>query len=100
MKTANTSAKSRRKRLSAQKSAFPFALKNENLRLQKQLVRLQAEQVSLGNRIRVLEDELRKEKSLPKVRDLMAEIAKRDREQPAPNTDARHEAGARRVAPR
>jgi hypothetical protein len=82
--------------------AFETALKAENLRLQKQLAKVRAQNVSLANRITVLQEALKDEKSCPKVRDLMVEIAKRGRTQPNPasNADARPKAHARRSHPR
>jgi RNA processing factor Prp31 len=84
-----------------QRALLTRALKAENLWLQKRIAKLLAEKMSLANRIRVLEEELKQERSEPKVRELLAKIAERGRSlpneraralpNPAPNTDARQE---------
>ena len=47
-----------------------------NLKLHRELVKRKSNELSLKNRIKVLEDELEEEKRTPKVRDLLDEIGK------------------------
>lgn len=79
MNSRKAAIQSAQKESRSRSTNFLTALKKENLRLQRRLAKLQATKVSLGHRIRALETELAKERNLPKVRDLMAEIEKRGR---------------------
>ncbi len=74
------------------------AMEAENLRLQKKIAKLVAEKMSLVNRVRVLEEELKQERAEAKVRDLLNEVAKRGRPLPnlAPQLDAREPAVLRK----
>lgn len=90
MRTSHDSLDALIKRCPPGVKNFIRALKAENLKAQKQVAKLQAEKVSLQNRIRAMETEIKTQGS-GAIRKLMDDVAKRERPQPnpTPNTDAR-----------
>lgn len=56
---------------------YVVALKAENLRLHKQVARLQVSALSKDHRIQALEKEIKRQSGAGTVKDLMAQVAKR-----------------------